>query len=93
MKQSCYFVKVCDRKFNKKHIGVIYFIVTLYRLTNLRERETKDVSICWGLLLEDSRAIGISFDTSRKLLILKQIRKSHVFFNFSLNIYAEFHNR
>ena len=30
---------------------------------------------------------------SRKLMIFNKIRKSRVFFNFCLNIYAEIHSR
>ena len=29
MKQSCYFAKVCDREFNKKHIGVNLFLLNV----------------------------------------------------------------
>ena len=29
MKQSCYFVKLCDGEFNKKHIGVTLFSLQL----------------------------------------------------------------
>ena len=68
MKQSCFFAKVCDREFNKKHIGVNLFSLQLcvhpYRLTILYEEDTNIVSICWGLLLEDSRATAASFHKS-----------------------------
>ena len=61
MKQSCYFAKVCNREFIKKHKGVnlssLQLCVHEYRLASLRERGTKVVSRCWGLFLEDSRAI------------------------------------
>ena len=66
MKQSSYFANVCDREFNKKHIGVNIFSLQLcvheYRLIILRGKGTNFVSRCRGLLLENSGAIGISFD-------------------------------
>ena len=74
MKQSCYFAKVCDREFNKKHIGVNVFSLQLcvhaYRLTISYEYDTNVVSICWGLLLEDSTATAGSFHKSYKLMAL-----------------------
>ena len=74
MKQSCYFAKVCDREFNKKHIGVnlflLQFCVHEYRFTILCEKGTKFVSRCWELLLEDSGAIARSLNRSGKLMIL-----------------------
>ena len=72
----------------------------------LSKKGTKFVSICLfffvffffgggggGVLLEDSRAIARSFDKSRNLMILFQIRISHVFLFLHLNIHAEFRNR
>ena len=45
VKQSCYFAKVCDREFKKKHIWIKIFSLQLsvheYRLTILFERGTK----------------------------------------------------
>ena len=68
MKQSCYFAKVCDCEFNKKYICVNFFSLQLclheYMLTILCHKDIKCVSICWGLLLEDSGAIARSFDIS-----------------------------
>ena len=61
MKQSCYFAKVCNREFNKKHIGVNLFSSQLclheYMLTSFCDKGIKCVSICCGLLLEESGAI------------------------------------
>ena len=72
VKQSCYFVKICEREFNKKHIGVNLFSLQLCvhekRMTILCEKGTKFVSRCSGLHTGDSR----SFDKSRKLMILLQ---------------------
>ena len=66
MKQACNFAKVCDREVNQKYIGVIIFSLQLcvheYRLKILCENGTKCVSRYWGLLLENSGAIGRRFD-------------------------------
>ena len=54
MKQSCYFAKVCDREFNKKHIGVNLFSLQLcvheYRLIILCEKYTKFVLKILGII-------------------------------------------
>ena len=59
MQQLCYFAKVCDREFNKKHKGVNLFSFQLCvhekGLTILSEKGTKFVSRCWKLITEDSR--------------------------------------
>ena len=74
MKQSCYFAKICDGEFNKKPIGVnlfsLQFCLHEKMLKIMCEKCTKFVSRCWGLLLEDVRAIGRCFDKSRKPIIL-----------------------
>ena len=76
-KQSCYFDKVCDREFNRKHIEVNLFSLQLFihekRLTVLSEKKKKHakfVSRSWGSLIEVSRAIAVSIDRSRKLMVL-----------------------
>ena len=56
VKQSCYFVKICDGEFNKKHTGInlfsLQFCLHEIFLNILHETSTKCVSRCWGLLLE-----------------------------------------
>ena len=55
------------------HIGVNSFSLQLcvhvYMLTILKEKCTKFVTRCWGLLLEEFRAIASSFGESRNLMI------------------------
>ena len=46
-----------------------------------------------GLPLGEFGAIGRSLDKTRKLEVCIKIRIAHVFLNFNLTIYAEFHNR
>ena len=73
MKQSCYFAKLCDGEFNKKLIGV--------KLKTLCEKGTQFVSRCWGLLLEDFRAIGRTFDVA-KIHDFVTKSKYHMYFSF-----------
>ena len=75
VKQSCYFVKVLDGEFIKKHMGVNLFSLQLCVLREqmlkiLCEKATKCVSRCWGHILEDFGSIVESFDKSRKLMTL-----------------------
>ena len=75
VEQSCYFAKICDDELHLKDIGVKLFSWQLflheYMLRKMCENSTTFVSRCLGLLLEDFRSIGRSFDKSRKLMILK----------------------
>ena len=68
------FCQICDCEFKKKvHRGQLISLqlrIHEYWLTILCENDTKFVSICWGLLLENFIAISRSFDKSRKLMIL-----------------------
>ena len=70
VKQSCYFVKICDGEFNKNTQGSTFFhsnFVYMKKMLNiLHENSAKCVSRCWGLLVEDFRAIWRSFDKSLK---------------------------
>ena len=62
-------------------------------LKSVCEKGTKFVSRCCWILPEDFRALGGSFDKSRKLMIFNKILISHDIINCYLNIYAEFYNR
>ena len=55
------------------------------------EKGTHVVARCWELLLEYSRAIEISFEGSRKIMIFVTKSESHAFSIVHLNINAVFH--
>ena len=74
MKRSCYCAEVCDGEFNKKHMGVtlfsVQFCVHEKMLNLLCDKGTKFVLRCWGLLLENFRAMGTTFEKSQKPMTL-----------------------
>ena len=56
VKQSCYFANVCDREFNKKHIGVNLFSLQLclheYTFTILCDKGITCVQDVWDYFLK-----------------------------------------
>ena len=62
------YAQVCDREFNKEHIGVNLFSLQRslheYRLIIVYEKGSKFVSRCLGTTSEDSLAIAKNFDKS-----------------------------
>ena len=52
MKQLCYFGKVCDLEFIKKHKGVylFYFIATLFTRTEIENFVLKMHKVCFKIL-------------------------------------------
>ena len=69
MKQSCYFVKICDGEFNTKHTGVNLFSLQLclHEKMKIAHNLFQDIA---GLLFDSFRAIGRSFEKSQKPMIV-----------------------
>ena len=85
---SCHGFVCCLRLWYFLIILTYCFCVHKEMLTILREKVTKFVTRCWGLLIVDSRAISCE-----NWWFCSNIRISHVFLNFYLNICADFHKK